>query len=292
MLINPTSGKGRGGKNAPVAARRMRERGLKVSEISGGSAEESLDLARRAVEEGADALIACGGDGTVHLALQAVVNTDVPLGIIPVGTGDDNARTLQLPLNDASAAADTIADWNVRTIDTGYVEAGGISRHFLGVMSVGFDSQCNERANRMKWPSGQARYNLAILATLSVFKPISFTFTFDGVMETQDAMLIAIGNGISYGGGMKVCPGAKHDDGLLDVTILDAVGKITFLRAFPGVFKGTHVNEPYVQVRQIKVAKIDAPGQVVYADGERIGEVPATIEARPGSLKVLGPELV
>lgn len=290
MLINPTSGRGRGAKNAPIAARRLRERGLTVTEVIGGSAEESLALAEIAVREGADGLVACGGDGTVHLAVQAVAGTDIPLGIIPVGTGDDNARTLGLPLNDVAAAADVIADNRTRTIDLGHVDtADGVARYYLGVLSVGFDSEVNERANKMTWPHGQARYLTAIVAELSVFKPLPFTMTLDGEVINESAMLVAIGNGISYGGGMKVCFGALVDDGLLDVTVLGAVSKLTFLRAFPGVFKGTHAKHDFVTQHLVKTATIDAPGQIVYADGERVGPVPAQIEVRPQSLNVFAP---
>lgn len=291
LLINPTSGKGRGGKNAPIAARRLRERGLVVSEIIGASSEESAALARVAVREGADALIACGGDGTIHQAIQAVAGTDIPLGIIPVGTGDDNARTLGLPLKDVEAAADVIADGRTRTIDLGHVTtADGASEYFMSVLSVGFDSMCNERANRMTWPHGTARYMIAMVAELSVFKPLPFTMTLDGQLRETTAMLVAFGNGISYGAGMKVCPDAKLDDGLLDVTELSAVSKLTFLRAFPSVFKGTHTeNTDFVKQHVVKSATVDAPGQIAYADGERIGAVPATIESRPAALKIFSP---
>ncbi len=290
LLVNPTSGRGRGGKNAPIAARRLRERGLRVTEITGGSAEESLALASAAVREGADALVAVGGDGTVHLAVQAVAGTDVPLGIIPVGTGNDNARTLGIPLKDVAKAADVIAAGRTRGIDLGHVTTeDGQSRYFLGVMSIGFDSQCNERANKMKWPHGQARYITSIVAELSVFKPLPFTMTLDGQLIETTGMLVAVGNGTSYGGGMRVCPDAKVDDGLLDVTVLEAVSKLTFIRAFPGVFKGTHTKEPYVKQHLIKSAAINAPHQIVYADGERIGPAPATIEVRPQALHVLAP---
>ncbi|MEI6621343.1 MAG: diacylglycerol kinase [Actinomycetes bacterium] len=290
LLVNPTSGKGRGGKNAPIAVDRLRERGLIVSEIIGGSAEESAALARAAVREGADALIACGGDGTIHQAVQAVAETDVPLGIIPLGTGDDNARTLGLPLGDIAAAADVIADGRTRSVDLGHMTlADGTSEYFLAVLSIGFDSDVNEKANEMTWPHGQARYLRAIIATLKGFKPATFTMTLDDEHRVTDAMLISFGNGVSYGGGMKVCPNAKLDDGLLDVTELGAVSTFTFLKSFPSVFKGTHTKFPFVTTHRIKKAYVDAPGQIAYADGERLGPVPVEIEVRPLALRVLAP---
>lgn len=290
MLVNPSSGRGRGARNAPLAARRLRERGLRVTELIGGSAEESASLARVAVREGADALVVCGGDGTVNLALQAVAETDTPLGILPVGTGDDNARTLGISLKDITAAADVIADGKTRLVDCGHVStADDIERYFLGVMSVGFDSEVNERANEMSWPHGQARYLIATLAELRVFQPLPFTMTIDGEDIRQEAMLVAVGNGISYGGGMKVCPEADVSDGMLDMTVLAAVGKGEFVRAFPSVFKGTHVAHDYVTQHRFERATINAPDQVVYADGERFGPAPATVVIKPGAVNVFAP---
>lgn len=287
LLVNPTSGRGRGGKNAPVAAARLRARGLTVLEVIGGSGAESAELAKAAVDEGVDALIACGGDGTVHLALQAVAGTDTPLGIIPVGTGDDNARTIGLPMNDVGAAADVIADGRTRRIDCGLVELeDGTKRWFMGVLSAGFDSEVTERANQMKWPHGQLRYVVAILGELRIFKPVEYRMRIDDNEVDERAMLVAVGNGISYGGGMRVCPDAKLDDGQLDVTILGEVSKWTFVKAFPSVFKGTHTKNDFVSQYRGRVIELDGPGQLIYADGERVGPAPAKIHVEPLALKV------
>lgn len=287
FLVNPAAGKGTGGESVARAARRLRDRGETVLELEGGSAEESLALARAAVSEDADALVACGGDGTIHLAIQAIAGTDVPLGIIPVGTGDDNARSVGLPLGDPVAAADVVADGITRRIDCGVVElTDGTRRWFMGVLSAGFDSEVTERANQMTWPKGQARYLVATLRELQIFKPVEYELVMDDQTVRQRAMLVAVGNGVSYGGGMKVCPDAKLDDGLLDVTVLGAVSKLTFIRSFPGVFKGTHVNQPYVYQYRTQHLDVVAPGQLIYADGERVGPAPARIWVEPAALRV------
>lgn len=286
-LINPAAGKGTGAKDVAAAAQRLRDRGEEVLELEGGSAAESLALAKAAVAQGADALVACGGDGTIHLALQAVAGTDTPFGIIPVGTGDDNARSLRLPLGDPIAAANVIADGVTRQVDCAVVKLDdGTQEWFLGVLSAGFDSEVTERANQMTWPKGQARYMVATLRELQVFKPVEYDMVFDGEEIKQRAMLVAVGNGISYGGGMKVCPDAKLDDGLLDITILGAVGKLTLIRSFPSVFKGTHVKRPYVYTYKAKHMTLSAPGQLIYADGERVGPAPAEIWVEPLALRV------
>lgn len=293
VLVNPTSGGGRGGRNAPQAIALLRGRGIDVVEATGASAAETSAQARAAIADGVDAVLVCGGDGTVNLGVQLVAGTDVPLGIIPVGTGDDNARTLQIPLNDVAKAVDVIAAGHVRTVDLGHVTAAdGTGRWFLGVMSSGFDSLVNERANRMSWPKGKARYLVATVAELSVFKALPYEVEVDGVRHDATAMLVAVGNGVSYGGGMKVCPSAVPDDGELSLTFLGEVSKPTFLRVFPKVFSGTHVTHPAVREFGGRSIRLDAPGQIAYADGERVGLLPVQVEVRPGALHAFAPATV
>lgn len=287
ILINPTSGKGRSAKNAPLAVQRLRDRGVQVTELTSDSAQGSLTLAQQAVADGIDTLIACGGDGTVHCALQAVAGTDVTLGIIPLGTGDDIARTLDLPRNDVQAAADVIADGRTRQVDYAVVRSSdGVKKAFLAVMSAGFDSEVTERANTMTWPTGTSRYLIATLAELRVFQPAPFEITVDGQTLRSEGMMLAVGNGSSYGGGMYVCPTAIPDDGLLDLTFLTRTSKLTFLRIFPRVFKGTHIHHPSVRTLRGERLHIEAPGQTAYADGERVGPLPVDVEVVPRGLRV------
>lgn len=287
ILVNPTSGKGRSGKNAPQVIQRLRDRGMQIAVLEGGSAEGSLDLARRAVAEGAEALIACGGDGTVHFALQAVAGSETTLGIIPTGTGDDIARALGLPMKDPLAAADVIADGRTRTVDYATVTAAdGTQRAFLAVMSAGFDSEVTERANNLKWPTGSSRYPVATIAELGVYRPVEFTITVDGVRTSEMGMMLAIGNGSSYGGGMFVCPNADLQDGQLDLTFLTKTNLLTFLRTFPKVFKGTHIHHPSVRTMRGSTIHVEAEGQTAYADGERVGPLPVDVGVVPNGLRV------
>ncbi len=287
ILINPTSGKGRGGKNAPAAVARLRERGVNVTELVGRDGDESRRLAKAAVAEGVDALIACGGDGTVHCALQAVAGSDATLGIIPVGTGDDIARALGLPLNDIGAAADVIAEGRTRQVDYGVVATSdGARAAFLAVLSAGFDSEVTQRANNLKWPTGSSRYLLATMVELAMYKPVEFRISVDDQELVQEGMMLAVGNGSSYGAGMFVCPGAVVDDGVFDLTFLTKTSKLTFLRTFPGVFKGTHVNSPSVLTMRGRAVHVEAAGQTAYADGERVGPLPMDVELVPRGLSV------
>jgi diacylglycerol kinase (ATP) len=291
LLVNPTAGKGRAEKLAGDATERLRQHGLSVAVLIGADADEALDLAKVAVKDGVDAVVALGGDGMVHLALQAVAGTGTPLGIIPAGTGNDLAAMFDLPVHDAAKAADLIARQLAaapagRAVDA--VRAAG--KWFGCVLGAGFDSKVNDRANRLTWPRGRARYNLAILAELRVFQPLPFTLTFDDAEPHHtDAMLVAVGNARSYGAGMRITPEAVIDDGLLDVTILGPVSKPEFLRTFPKVYKGTHITHPKVTTRRARTVRIESPNVTAYADGEFLADLPVTCECVPGALRILAP---
>jgi diacylglycerol kinase (ATP) len=288
LIVNPTAGKGRAAKVVANCAGRIREAGANVSILIGHDAEDALALARKAVADGVSAVVALGGDGMVHLALNAVAGTSTPLGIIPAGTGNDLANTLKLPTKDPMAAAGLIAD---RLMSGGArpMDAIRVGEKWFGcVLGAGFDSRVNDRANRMSWPKGRMRYNLAILAELGVFSPLRFRITFDDEAPWEtEAMLVAVGNAKSYGAGMKVLPDAEVDDGLLDVQVLAAIGKVEFLKTFPKVFKGTHVAHPAVTIRRAKVVRVEAEGVTAYADGEYLADLPITCECVPGAVQIL-----
>jgi diacylglycerol kinase (ATP) len=161
------------------------------------------------------------------------------------------------------------------------------TRHFVTVLAAGFDAVVNERANRMTWPKGQMRYNLATLAELRTFEPLSYTIELDGVPRRLDAMLVAVGNGPSFGGGLRITEGAVLDDGLLDVVVIKPMTKPDLVRTYPKLFKGTHVTHPQYEHHLARTVTVAAPGIVSYADGERFGPLPLTIECVPGALSVL-----
>ena len=285
LLVNPTSGKGRGQRLMAPVAERLRRGGADVDIVVGVDGDEAFDHLRDRVAAGVDGVVALGGDGLVNMALQVVAGTGLPLGIVPAGTGNDIARALGVDPGDAEAAADLVVHGRTRTVDLG--RANG--RWFAGVLGSGFDSAVNERANRMTWPGGRARYNLAILAELRTFRPVPFVIDLDGVSWHTDAMLVAVGNGQSYGGGMRVTPDARLDDGLLDVMVLGPMTKRGFIRAFPTVYKGTHLANPAVTVRRARHVVLHAEGVTAYADGERVSRLPVTCDAVPGALEVYAP---
>ena len=283
LLTNPAAGKGKGGRVRDHALARLRGAGLEVRSLQGRDADEALDLAHQCVADGVDALVVCGGDGMVHLAVQAVATTATPLGIIPSGTGNDVARYFDIPRKDPVAAADLVVAGRTRTVDL----ARSGSKYFVTVLAAGFDAVVNERANRMTWPKGQMRYNLATLAELRVFEPLPYTLQIDDRQIELEAMLVAVGNGPSFGGGLRITEGALLDDGMLDVVIIKPMSKPMLIRTYPKLFKGTHVTHPQYEHHLARSVTVAAPGIVSYADGERFGPLPLTVECAPGALTVL-----
>jgi diacylglycerol kinase (ATP) len=283
FLTNPTAGKGRGMRARAAALPRLEAAGFDVLDLSGRDAEEAAELAAKAVTDGVDALVVCGGDGLVHLGTQAVAGTGTPLGIIPAGTGNDVARYFDLPRKDPAAAAQRITAFRTRTVDL----ARSDGRWFVTVLAAGFDALVNERANAMTWPRGRMRYNLATLAELRTFRPLPYVLDLDGTEVRLDAMLVAVGNGPSFGGGLRITEGALLDDGLLDVVIIKPMSKLGLVRTYPKLFRGTHVTHPQYEHHRVRSVTVTAPGIVAYADGERFGPLPLTVESVPGALEVL-----
>jgi len=283
LLTNPTSGKGKGATARAAALPRLRDAGFVVRDLTGTDPDHALDLARDAVADGVWALVVCGGDGMVHLGVQAVAGTGAHLGVIPAGTGNDLARYLDIPRKDPGAAADRVIASSPRKIDL----ARSGSRWFVTVLAAGFDAVVNERANEMRWPKGQMRYNLATLAELRTFDPIPYVLELDGKTLRLDAMLVAVGNGPSFGGGLRITEGALLDDGMLDVVIIKPMSKPNLIRTYPKLFKGTHVTHPQYEHHRVRSVTVAAPGIVTYADGERFGALPMTIDCDPGALSVL-----
>lgn len=281
IVINPISGRGKGA----IFGRRTMDffdhHGVEYRMITGATAEHtSQNLTSFLTQEkDCQGVVAVGGDGLVHLALQHVANTSIPLAVIPAGTGNDFCRTLGWPLDDVEQILNSVITKPSSRVDLGVVNG----EWFGAILSTGFDSLVNERANSMKWPKGPSKYNVAIVLELLGFKPRDYVIEIDGQRFSTKAMLIAIGNGRSYGGGMKVCPNAELTDDLLDVMVLSPISKLEFLRVFPKVYAGTHIKHPAVKILRGKRVRIDSVA-VAYADGERMGVLPVHTESVPSAL--------
>jgi diacylglycerol kinase (ATP) len=280
VVVNPKAGLGAAASLATQVVGFLQSREITYRMISPNSAAETKALVAESLRNGeATRLLSIGGDGLFHLSLQFAIEFKVPLAIVPGGTGNDFYRTLGWFDHDLTDYLEHLISTAPTLVDVGVVDG----EYFGAVLSSGFDSVVNERANKMKWPKGPAKYNAAIVLEFPKFQPIEFKIFADEKILEVEAMLIAIGNGNSYGGGMRVCPDAVLNDGLFDIMILHPVSKLEFIKVFPTVYKGTHVEHPQVEVIRAKAIRIESSA-VAYADGERIGQLPVQVESLPQSL--------
>ena len=291
VLTNPRAGHGNAPHAAERAVARFEELGIDVVEIVGRDAAHARSLVAESLTAGPDALVVGGGDGVIGVALQSLARTETPLGIIPAGTGNDHAREYGLPTGDPAAAADVIAAGHTESVDLGLIRGDDGTQTWFGtIAATGFDSLVSDRVNRMRWPHGRMRYNLAILAELSQLHPLPFRLVFDGEREVlADLTLAAFGITRSYGGGMLICPRADHGDGLLDATMVRSGSRTRLIRLFPTVFKGTHIDLDEVSTERARTVRVEAPGINAYADGDYVCPLPAEISAVPGALRMRVP---
>jgi diacylglycerol kinase (ATP) len=296
VATNPRSGAGRGRSVGAAALAGLAAEGVAAEDVTAGSAAATVQALADAVRAGVDAVVVCGGDGMVNLAVNAVADTPVALGIVPAGTGNDIARVLGLPSrpDDAvRAVAAALAGGGRRRVDAVRCTGAHGSRWFAGVLAAGFDALVNERANgwsdRWGHPRGRARYVLAVARELPVLRERPYVIDLDGRRVETNAMIVAVANGHAYGGGMRISPGADPADGLLDVVVAGPISRVEFVRVFPKVFSGRHVGHRHVSVHRARRVSVDAPGIVGYADGERFGPLPLACEAVPGALTLLTP---
>jgi len=291
LIANPRSGKGRGASAAEAAVAALRTAGAELEVHMGASAADTRRLVGVALAGHPDAIVVVGGDGTVSEILPELTATQVPMVLVPAGTGNDVARALGLPRRDPAGAALLAMHGVRRRIDVGEIEADGRITPFLTVAALGFDAKVSDRTNRLRWPHGAPRYYLALLIELARLRPMLFTLSIDAEPpRIAPGTLIAVGSTSSYGGGMPVCAGALPDDGLLDVVHVAPLGRMRLLRLFPLMLRGRHLARPEVLHRRARTVTVSAPGLVVYADGERTGEDECTISLLPAAITLMVPK--
>lgn len=299
LVVNPASNRGTAAGVGAAVVAQLRV-GASVRVLSGSSEAETVSLLAHAAED-SDAVLVCGGDGTVHLAVNALAQGTVPLGIIPAGTGNDTATALGVPADPVLAAqallAALLAGSRTR-VDLGRCEAGPGSpsaplsssgRWWVTMLYGGFDSAVNERANALRWPRGKRRYDLAIAAELVGLRTRTVRLVLDGTELLMPATLVAIGNGPQYGGGKRMTPTAKMDDGLFDITVVGPISRLDLIRLAPSLPRAGHLSSPAVSRYRAREVIFDARDTIAYADGERVGPLPLTTHCVPAALDVLVP---
>jgi diacylglycerol kinase (ATP) len=290
VVANPTSGRGKGAKLIPKVDALLRSLGVSHTLSISERPDDPQRLAQNAASSGADIVAALGGDGHVGAVANGIMGTGTALAVIPAGTGNDFARHLGLDRKDPLAAARLLAAPTIRKIDVVRITTADGERYYVNVGGAGFDSEVNEHANGVKFLKGTAKYIYSTFVQLARFKAGNFAVRVDDEEHAFRGMMLAVGNASSYGGGMLVCPDAKSDDGLLDVCVIQELPKRQFVMTFPKVFRGRHVEHPAVRMLRGTEVEISADRPfLVYADGERVGSLPATFVLVPLALPVVVP---
>lgn len=280
LLTNPAAGHGTAPEAAERALARFQQRGVDVVHIVGADADQAAKLARGAIaDKAADAFAVAGGDGVIGIALQTLANTDVPLGVIPAGTGNDTARAYGIPLGDPELAADIIMDGWVRKNDLGFYQGDdGTEKWYGTILATGFDAAVSDRVNNMTWPNGRRRYDVAMLIEMAKLHTWPYTLTLDDNPPFHvDAVQMAVGNTNSFGGGALMTPNADFNDGLLDLTVVVA-NRRQMLAGVPKIYKGEHIYVDGVSTYRAHQVRIESPGNA-YADGDLIGPLPGVATA-------------
>ena len=288
LVVNPAAGGGRARRLLPRVEAALRAAGHDVVTRPTASLAHTDEVVAQAVAQ-ERVVLALGGDGTAGRAASAVAAGDGLLGVLPAGRGNDFARAVGLG-HDPVRACRVVRDGEERRIDLGAVRSADGGADFLGIASVGFDSEVQERALRSRLPLGRLVYVAGAVGTVLAWRHARFTGTVDGERLDVVGWAVAVANSGVYGGGMRLAPDASVEDGCLDVVTTAATTRRRFLRALPRVFVGTHVTDPSVRVRPARAVELaaDRPFRV-FADGDPVAALPCTVTVRPGALRVLLP---
>ncbi len=303
LLINPSSGHGKAGKKARWIVDQLRQ-GLPnvafkvyVTRSFADAISKARDTTKRALEKDhpeLDSFVVVGGDGMSHLGFNVCCNAGMSLGIIPAGTGNDFLRGIGIKPNMMKAIG-TIIEGTTRKLDLLRVDGPSVIKRvngatFVGsVISTGFDARVNLATNRSRINLGPLSYALSLFTEARRFKPSKYRIKIDGKPIEQEAMICAVGNAGVIGGGIKICPDAKPDDGLIDITLVDPVPFSTLVRYAPSLYSGTFVKQPFVHRFQAKEVEIDGDDLIGMADGEELGGVPMTATIAPQVLNLYAP---
>lgn len=292
ILLNPASGRSKARRALKTALAFLRRGGVETEVRESRSPHDLLELARQAGRERPDVVVSAGGDGTHHYVINGLFGSEVPLGLLSLGSGNDLAKGLGVPI-DPRAAAAVLLHGLPRSIDLARVHRAGNDGYtvYACIAGVGFDSIVTRFANeRVRWVHGSLAYPWAILRCLKFYRPHMLEIRSEGQDFSGEIIFVTIGNNISYGGGVRMAPHARLDDGLLDICIVPAMSKLELLRWVPAAYRGQHLAHPRIAYFQSREVTLTSPSRLeLFGDGEFIQELPATIESVPGALRVLVP---
>ena len=277
LVVNESAGKGKALYLANQFSKLLVNSNQEFTLIHETSYEKTIEKLKSSLSTNSyKKVIAIGGDGLVNLCLQYLARSGITLGVIPAGTGNDFARAVGVNGLSVNKIFDLYTKSDPAEIDLGLVKSQSSERWFVQVLSTGFDAEVNSRANKIRWPKGKSKYTIATVRTLARFRPITYEIEMDGHKFSQSAMLFTIANGETYGGGMRICPGASNSDGFFELLLVKPVSRFVLLTIFPKVFKGNHIPHQKIDTYQAKEVKISASTSS-YADGEYVANLPITV---------------
>ena len=277
LVLNESAGKGKALHLANQFSQLLSNSKQEFTLIHETSYEKTIEKLKASLSTNSyKKVIAIGGDGLVNLCLQYLAQSEIVLGVIPAGTGNDFARAVGVNKMSVTEIFNLYTKSDPAEIDLGLVKSESSQKWFVQVLSTGFDAEVNSRANKIKWPRGKSKYTIATVKTLARFKPIKYEIEIDTHKFDQSAMLFTIANGETYGGGMRICPGASNSDGYFEILLVRPVSRLVLLTIFPKVFKGNHIPHKKIDTYRAKVVKISAPTSS-YADGEYVANLPITV---------------
>lgn len=277
LVVNESAGKGKALYLGNQFSKLLSNSNQEFTLIHETSYEKTIEKLKSSLSTNSyKKVIAIGGDGLVNLCLQYLARSGITLGVIPAGTGNDFARAVGVNGLSVNKIFDLYTKSDPAEIDLGLVKSQSSERWFVQVLSTGFDAEVNSRANKIRWPKGKSKYTIATVRTLAKFRPITYEIEMDGHKFSQSAMLFTIANGETYGGGMRICPGASNSDGFFELLLVRPVSRFVLLTIFPKVFKGNHIPHQKIDTYRAKVVKISASTSS-YADGEYVANLPITV---------------
>ena len=286
VLHGPRSGRRGAGVTGAGVVQFLRTAGHEVRELETATRSGAERACREVTQDGVDVLVAVGGDGVVQIASNAVVGSSTALGIVPAGTGNDNARSLDIPLT-LEAAVATLLGGVRRSVDL--IHVAPLDRHVLGSVPCGLDALIAARAATLPRWLGAQSYTVATLPEIARLRPMSYHLELDDQVLDIEALLVAACNMPIYGGGMRIAPDADPEDGLLDVVIISPVGPTAAVKLLKGVFTGTHTTHPAVRVERAARVRVAGPALTARGDGDPLCPLPGELTTVPGAIDVLVP---